>query len=96
MSQQQTYRTGRAVRAALLGWSLVVAGAIGVGAEEETSPTTTISQPEFQGSWTFNPEDRETSFKGRHGSALEYRERARCDFQDRFGRGYEHEGSGPA
>jgi hypothetical protein len=58
MSQQKTYCAGRAVGAALLGWTLVIAGAISVGAEEETSPVTTISQPESQGSWTFNPDDR--------------------------------------
>ena len=58
MSQHKTYRAGRAVGAALLGGALVIAGAIGVGAEEETAPATTISQPESQGSWTFSPDDR--------------------------------------
>ncbi|MFP8874467.1 MAG: YfdX family protein [Myxococcota bacterium] len=58
MSKKQTRFAGRTVGAALLGWSLVITGAVAVSAEEAASSAAKTEQSEFQASWTFSPDDR--------------------------------------
>ena len=58
MSKKQTCFTGRTIGAALLGWSLVITGAVAVSAEETVSSAVKTEQSESQPSWTVNADDR--------------------------------------
>ena len=58
MSKKQSRFTGRTIGAALLGWSLVITGAVAVSAEETVSSAVKTEQSEFEPSWTFSRNDR--------------------------------------